>query len=218
MDTEIAWYGHSCFQLTERKLATVVTDPYDHHVVGYKPLKLKADIVTISRDLPGHNHLSVVKGTPYPVTGPGEYEIGGVFITGVQTNGQSKKNKDELINTMFVIDFNGLTIAHLGEMNRVPNQTEVEDLGSVHVALVPVGGGDSLNAAKAAGVISLLEPSIVIPMYYATDDAAVKLDSLAKFLKEMGLSGVEPQDSLKIGGITNLPEETKVVVLKSQHG
>ena len=27
---EITWYGHSCFRLTERGMATVVTDPYDH--------------------------------------------------------------------------------------------------------------------------------------------------------------------------------------------
>ena len=38
---EITWYGHSCFRLTERSLATVVTDPYDHRQVGYESLKLK---------------------------------------------------------------------------------------------------------------------------------------------------------------------------------
>jgi hypothetical protein len=37
--------------------------------------------------------------------------------------------------------------------------------------LVPVGGGGGLNAAKAAEVISLLEPNIVIPMHYATSEA-----------------------------------------------
>jgi L-ascorbate metabolism protein UlaG (beta-lactamase superfamily) len=50
---EITWFGHSCFRLTERSLATVVTDPYDSLTVGYEPLKLKADIVTVSHDAPG---------------------------------------------------------------------------------------------------------------------------------------------------------------------
>ena len=49
-----------------------------------------------------------------------------------------------------------------------PPRQEIEALGTVHVALVPVGGGGGLNAAKAAEVISLLEPGYVIPMHYST--------------------------------------------------
>jgi L-ascorbate metabolism protein UlaG (beta-lactamase superfamily) len=164
---ELTWYGLSCFRLVERGLATLVTDPYDHHQTGYEALKLKADIVTVSNAKPEHNYTSAVKGDPHIITGPGEYEIGSVFITGVQTNGHNKQKDDEPRNTLYMFDFNGLTIAHLGQLNRVPTQTEVEGLGTVHIALVPVGGGDALNAAKAAEVISLLEPSIVIPMHYA---------------------------------------------------
>jgi L-ascorbate metabolism protein UlaG (beta-lactamase superfamily) len=212
---EINWFGHSCFRITERSQATVVTDPFDHREVGYQPLKLKADIVTVSTNTPGHNYLAGVKGA-HAITGPGEYEIGGVFITGVQTNGHTKQTEDEPRNTLYVIDYNGLTVAHLGTINRVPSQTEVEALGTVHIVLVPVGGGGSLNAAKAAEVISLLEPNIVIPMYYATPQATVKLDPLSKFLKEMGLKDVETMPSFKLTGITGLPEETRVIALSCQ--
>jgi L-ascorbate metabolism protein UlaG (beta-lactamase superfamily) len=210
---EITWYGHSCFRLIERGMAAVVTDPYDHTQVGYSPLKLKADIVTVSHDLAGHNHLAGVKGDPYIISGPGEYEVGGVFITAIQTNGKAKKDVDELRNLLCLLDFFGLTVAHLGAMNQVPSQAEVEALGPVHIALVPVGGGTSLNAAKAAEVISLLEPNIVIPMHYATPETNVKLDPLKKFLKEMGLPDIQPEPLLKIAGTNSLPEETKVVVL-----
>lgn len=210
---ELVWYGHSCFRLAERGLATVVTDPYDHRQVGYEPLKLKADIVTISHASPGHDNIQAVKGDPRLITGPGEYEMGGVFITGVQTNGHGKKESEVPRNTLYVFDYNGLTVAHLGDMDHVPSQTEVEALGSVNVALVPVGGGGSLIAAKAAEVIALLEPNIVIPMHYATPAVTVQLDSLGKFLKEMGLAEVEKVPSLKITNVKTLPEETRVVVL-----
>ncbi len=216
---EITWYGHSCFRMTERGLATVVTDPYDHKQVGYDPLKLKADIVTISHNTPGHNHLSAVKGENRVIDGPGEYEIGGVFITGIQTNGHSKKDTNEPRNTLFLFDFNGVTVLHLGDLNRVPSQTEVEDLGPIHVALVPVGAGGGLNAIKATEVISLLEPNIVIPMHYATPASTATtqpLEPLAKFLKEMGLSHLETVPSIKIQNTNSLPEETKVVVLDYQ--
>jgi L-ascorbate metabolism protein UlaG (beta-lactamase superfamily) len=209
---EITWFGHSCFRLTERGLATVVTDPYDHRAAGYEPLKLKADIVTISHDAPGHNFASAVKGKLHTITGPGEYEVGGVFITGVQTNGHGKRDPNEPRNTLYVFDYDGVNVAHLGDLRRVPSQTEVEALGTVHVALVPVGGGGGLNAAKAAEVISLLEPGIVIPMHYGTPAALVKLAPLGKFLKEMGLGEIEAQPSLKVTRST-VPEETRVVVL-----
>ena len=214
---EITWYGHSCFRLAERSMATVVTDPYDYHTVGYEPLKLKADIVTISYNNPAHNHLPAVKGDPHPITGPGEFEIGGVFITGVMTNGQSKHAEGELRNTLYVIEYNGITVAHLGNLNRVPSQTEVEELGPLNVALVPVGGVNSLNAAKAAEVISLLEPNIVIPMQYSTSESTLNLDPLSKFLKEMGLAEIEKIQSLKVASAGSLPEETRVVVLDYQH-
>ena len=212
---EITWYGHSCFRLTERSMATVVTDPFDNASIGYESLKLKADIVTVSHDASGHNNTKAVKGSSHVITGPGEFEIGGVFITGVQTNGTSKKDSDEVRNTLYVFDYEGLTVAHLGDLKKVPSQTEVEALGAVNVALVPVGGGGGLNAAKAAEVISLLEPNIVVPMHYATKDAKLKLDSLDKFLKEMGLSASQPEVSLKVTR-TGLPEETHVVVLEYQ--
>ncbi len=212
---EITWYGHSCFRLTDRGLATVVTDPYDNQAAGYEPLKLKADIVTVSHDAPGHNFTAGVKGYSHLINTPGEFEIGSVFITGIQTNGYGKRNPDELRNTLYVFDYEGVTVAHLGDLRRVPSQTEVEALGTVHVALVPVGGGGGLNAAKAAEVVSLLEPGFVIPMHYGTAATALKLAPLSKFLKEMGLGTVESQPSLKVTK-SMIPEETRVVVLDYQ--
>lgn len=209
---EITWYGHSCFRLTERSMATVVTDPFDSDVIGYQPLKLKADIVTTSHDAPGHNFTSAVKGVTHEIKGAGEYEIGGVFITGVQTDGNNKKATDAPRNTLYVFDYDGLTIAHLGDLRQLPTQAEVEALGSVNVALVPVGGGGGLNAAKAAEVISMLEPNIVIPMHYAHPASTVGIDPLEKFLKEMGLTTHETLPSIKITR-SSLPDETKVIVL-----
>jgi len=212
---EITWHGHSCFRIIERGMAAVVTDPYDDSI-GYPALRLKADIVTVSHEAPGHNNLDAVKGVQKTIKGPGEYEIGGVFITGISTsrsNGEKKKKDDESKrNTLYLFDFDGLTVCHLGDLDHVPTQSQIEDLGSVHVALVPVGGGGGLNAAQAAEVISLLEPSIVIPMHYRTPAVSLKLDPVSKFLKEMGLSSVKEEASLKVSR-SSLPEETHVVLL-----
>jgi L-ascorbate metabolism protein UlaG (beta-lactamase superfamily) len=216
---EITWYGHSCFRLTERSYATVVTDPYDNTAIGYDMLKLKADITTISHEAPGHSNADSVKGTSHVIDGAGEFEIGGVFITGVSTDGGpggKKKGRDTSSrNTVYVFDYDGITVAHLGDLKQVPTQSEIESLGTINVALVPVGGGGGLNAAKAAEVISLIEPNIVIPMHYETPDSKVSLDSLNKFIKEMGLSKPETQPSLKVTR-SGLPNETRVIVLEYQ--
>jgi L-ascorbate metabolism protein UlaG (beta-lactamase superfamily) len=220
---EITWYGHSCFRLTERNYATVVTDPYDNKSIGYSTLRLKSDIVTVSHDAPGHNNRDAVKGTSHVIDGAGEFEIGGVFITGVQTDGtglSKKKSKDQdntARNTIYVFDYDGITVAHLGDLKQTPTQSEIESLGTINVALVPVGGGGGLNAAKAAEVISLIEPNLVIPMHYSTPDVKLSLDSLNKFIKEMGLSKPETQPSLKVTR-SGLPNETRVVVLDYQTG
>jgi L-ascorbate metabolism protein UlaG (beta-lactamase superfamily) len=197
-------------------MATVVTDPYDHTSVGLAPLKLRGEIVTVSHDASGHNFITSVKGRTRVITGPGEFEIGGVFITGVQTNRQSKSSTNELRNTLYVIDYDGITVAHLGDLQRVPSQTEIENLGGVNVVLVPVGGGKSLNASKAAEIVSLLEPGIVIPMHYQVPESNLKLAPLNKFLKEMGVGKVESIPSLKITR-TSVPSEARVVVLEHNH-
>jgi L-ascorbate metabolism protein UlaG (beta-lactamase superfamily) len=219
---EITWYGHSCFRLTERNYATVVTDPYDNKSIGYDSLRLKSDIVTVSHDAPGHNNTDAVKGTSHIIDGAGEFEIGGVFITGVQADPASAKKKAKskdgeasARNTIYVFDYDGITVAHLGDLQEIPTQSEIESLGTINVALVPVGGGGGLNAAKAAEVISLIEPNLVIPMHYSTPDAKVSLEPLNKFIKEMGLSKAENQPSLKVTR-SGLPGETHVVVLDYQ--
>jgi len=210
---EITWYGNSCFRITERNFATVVTDPFDSAVAGYTPLKLKAEIVTVSSNDLSHNNISVVKGNPFVIEGPGEYERGGVFLTGIQTTPLKSENK-ELRNTIYVLDYGSITVLHLGQTNMVPSQTMIEELGNINIALVPVGAGCGLNASKAAEVISMLEPNIVIPMHYETPHSKLDLDPLSKFLKEMGLTELETMESYKIASSGNFSEEgTQVIAL-----
>lgn len=205
---EITWYGHSCFRITERGMATVVTDPYLNSEIGYDPLKLKADIVSVSHDVSGHNNTDSVSGNDWIISGPGEYEIGGVFITAVPT----RKNSGTK-NLAIAFDFNGIKVAHLGSTKSVPTSKMVETFGTVDVLLLPVGGGEGLNANKAAEVVNLFSPSIVIPMHYKTPESSISLDEIDPFLKQMGLgNNTEDVPSLKFSK-NDISEDTKVKVL-----
>jgi len=213
---DISWFGHACFRLRDRDVS-VVTDPFDASL-GYALPKLQADIVTISHDHPHHSHLAAVIGDFRVLDSPGEYEIRSIFITGIATyppqRAAAEGSQHHERNVIFIFEFDSLTVCHLGDLRQVPSQAQVEALGEVDVLLVPVGGGEhgSLNASQAAEVVSLVEPSIVIPMHYRTDATTINMDGVDKFLKEMGVGRIEPVDNLKVTA-TSLPQPTQVVVL-----
>lgn len=204
---ELTWYGLSCFRLAERKQTTIVTDPYNGNL-GLPPLKIKADLITVSHQAPGHNCIEAIPGAQRHLTGPGEYEVGGVFITGIATNQDAQTNG----NIIYVFDYDGLVVAHLGDMQSVPNQTQIEALEQVNVLLVPVGGGNSLNAAQAAELVSMLEPNIVVPMHYRIPGLNLELDEVDRFFKEMGITEPSEETTLRISS-SNLPEETETILL-----
>ena len=207
---DITWYGHSCFRITERGQIAVITDPYDKGI-GLPVQKLRGDVVTVSHDAPGHNALDTVKGMTYALRRPGEYEIGGVFLSGIAMHHVDDDNNIHH-NVAYTIQFGNLTVLHLGDLSHVPDQSTIEAMGEVHAVLVPVGGGRSLNASMAAEVIALIEPSYIIPMHYMLPDLTVLLDPLDKFLKEMGVSKVQEEETLRVTA-SGLPEQPQVVVM-----
>ncbi len=211
---EISWYGHSCFRITERGKITVVTDPYDADVLGLPELKqLKGEVITISHDMPGHNFSGAIKGDPYVLNGPGEYEIGGVFITGLSMHDPNVENP--VPNVAYLFEYDNITVLHLGDLSHVPEQSLIEEMPAVNVLLVPVGGGKGLNASQAADVVALIEPHYVVPMHYGMEGMLFDLDPADKFLKAMGVSKANELDVLKIT-TSDLPEQTQVVMLNLQ--
>ncbi|MCS6773107.1 MAG: MBL fold metallo-hydrolase [Anaerolineae bacterium] len=212
---EITWYGHCCVRMTERATIAIVTDPYTPANGSDLP-KLRADVVTISRDDPLHNNINAVagaqRGDVRRITGPGEYEIGGVFIIGVAMRPE-KKGAAASRSTVYAFNFDGLTIAHLGGLSFVPTQAQIDALETVDVLLVPIGGEPELSPLQAAEVISMIEPSIVVPIGYGAQ--AKGKEALSRFLKEMGASSLKPLESLKVTK-SQLPEETQVVLLEAR--
>ncbi len=207
---DITWYGHSCFKLSDRGV-TIVTDPPGDDL-GYGRPRIRADVVTISHDHPGHNNRVGFRGGPRVFDRPGEYEVKGVFITGIATYHDGRSGSVRGPNNVFLFDFDGVTVCHLGDLGHVPTQSQVEDLSDVDVLLIPVGGVHTIDASKATEVISLIEPHLVVPMHYKTPLETAKLETVDKFLKEMGLDPMPAQAELRVAKST-LPEETQVVLL-----
>jgi L-ascorbate metabolism protein UlaG (beta-lactamase superfamily) len=208
---EITWYGLSCFRIRDRKL-TVVADPYDTTIGPALP-RLRANVVTSSHDAPGHNYTSAVRGHAHTFLGPGEYEVNGIFITGVTTHHKGKEGERQR-NTSFLYQFESLSVCHLGDIGILPGREQVESLSGADVLLLPVGGGDTLDAAKAVEIVTELEPKFVVPMHYALSGFDLDLDDVEKFLKEMGVPAPAPVPSLKLTKSDIFIEEIRVVLLE----
>lgn len=206
----LSWLGISAFKI-ETKDAVIVTDPFSPEV-SKKPLRAKADIVTVSRTGdPAHHHLSGIQGEPFIIDHPGEFEVKGIFIQGIPFRGQ--KGTD----TLFTIDIEGMRLLHLGGVADVPPDDLLEKADGVDILFVPVGGGVTLNTEQAAGLISDIEPKVVIPMLFAQEKAALgtKLAPVSSFLKEMGISGGAPEERVLIKKRDLPEEETRTIVFRS---
>ena len=210
---EIIWLGHACFRLKSRD-AIIITDPYDKSLGLGNPGQ-RADIVTVSHQHPHHNAVAAVKGDPMVIDGPGEYEVRGVFITGVWSFSDAQEGKERGRNNIFLFHLDDLVVCHLGSLSSTLTPQQLETIGEIDVLLVPVGGSASLTAGKAAEVISQVEPRVVIPMHYSTGRETLEMDSLDKFTKEMGLKDVVAQDKFSAKA-ADLGETTQVVVLEAK--
>jgi len=212
----IIWHGQSFFQiqtsLNKGEQTTLAIDPFDESI-GLKAPSITADILLITHDHADHNNKKAVKGTPFLIDGPGEYEVKEVFIKGIPSFHDEEEGKKRGLNTIYTLELEEMKLCHLGDFGQKElTEDQLEQIGDIDILMIPVGGEFTIDAKGAAHVISQIEPKIVIPMHYALPKLKAKLDEVDKFLKEIGQKSAIPQEKLLIKK-KDLPLETQVVVL-----
>lgn len=207
---EITWLGHSCF-LIRGKEKTIITDPY-HPDLGYRLGEPEADIVTLSHFHPGHNYIEGVANEPKRIKSPGEYEIGGIFITGVATFHDNRKGDLRGKNTIYIIEMDGITLCHLGDLGHPLAAYLIEEIGDIDILFLPVGEVSTMPIDTALEIVRQLEPPIVIPMHYKTEAFTGDLSPVDKFLDKMRIRELEAKPKLSITS-SSLPTTTQTIVL-----
>jgi L-ascorbate metabolism protein UlaG (beta-lactamase superfamily) len=217
---KIYWAGQSCFQVSVSNSrdhsADIVIDPFDEEKTGLKLPNLSADIVLVTHNHFDHNAVKDVKGTPFVIDGPGEYEVKGVFVQGIPSFHDDANGKEKGQNTIYVFEAEDMRFCHLGDLGqKLLTDEQLEKIDKVDVLMIPVGGEFTIDSSSAQKVISQIEPKIVIPMHYALPKLKMKLDEVSKFLKTMGKPAIAPQDKLTIKA-SALPNEggMEIVVLQ----
>jgi len=207
---EITWLGHSCF-LIRGKEKTIIADPY-HPDLGYRLGEPEADIVTVSHFHPGHSYIAGVANEPKLIKSPGEYEIGGTFITGVATFHDNMKGDLRGKNTIYIVEMDGVTLCHLGDLGHPLNPHLIEEIGDIDILFLPVGEVSTMPIDTAVEIVRQLEPPIVIPMHYKTEAFTGDLSPVDKFLDKMRIRELEARSKLSITS-SSLPSSTQTIVL-----
>jgi len=212
----LSYLGHSCFKLQDKigpDGVTVVTDPFDSEMVGIKMPSFEADIVTVSHDHKDHNNIKAIRKNPFIVKTAGEYEVSGIFIEGIDSWHDTKEGAERGANIIYRIEVDDISITHLGDLATTLDTKQLEKLEGTDILLVPVGGNFTLDAKKAVEVINQIEPRIIIPMHYQMDGGKIKLDSLDKFVKELGLKPTT-EEKLKITKKELPVEDMELIILQ----
>lgn len=208
---DINFFGQACFKL-KGKTAAVVIDPFNAAFTGLKLPPLEADITLISHDHKDHNNAALVSGSTI-FTGPGEYEVKGVTVSGIASFHDNQQGAQRGKNTIYHLLIDNINIVHLGDLGQdYLTEEQLTQINTTDIVLLPVGGVYTISAKEAANIVSQLEPKIIIPMHYLLPGLKFELEPLDKFLKEMGAEGVSAQPKLSVTQ-EKLPEEPTVVVL-----
>jgi L-ascorbate metabolism protein UlaG (beta-lactamase superfamily) len=212
----LQYLGHSCFKIQDKTTAdgvTLVTDPFDKEI-GLKAPNFEADIVTISHGHHDHDNYKSLRGNPYIISHPGEYDIKGVAVNGVDSWHDNKEGKERGGNVIYRIEIDDISISHLGDLGHILTNQQLEIVVGTDILLIPVGGKYTLDAKMAMEVISQIEPRIVIPMHYRLPGSKITdIDGVDKFIKEIGLKPTE-EERLKISKKDLPAEDMELVVMK----
>ncbi len=148
------------------------------------------------------------------IEGPGEYEIGDVAIRGIRATRHIDTSADEPICTMYRLEIGDLRIAVIGNITPKLSEEQLEGIGVVDIAIVPVGGnGYTLDGVDAVTVVRQIDPRVVIPVHYA--DSGVKYevaqDDVELFEKELAAPVEDAGTKYKVKAASALPQVLTVV-------
>jgi L-ascorbate metabolism protein UlaG (beta-lactamase superfamily) len=177
MAVTIQWLGHASFKI-EGNGKVVYIDPWKLGEASND-----ATVVLVSHS--HYDHYSApdvakVSGPETKMCGPGDViaeagkgevikpgetvTAGGVSITGVASYNPAKQFHPKANNWLgFIVEVGSKRIYYAGDTDATD---EMNQLGDVDVALLPVGGTYTMNAKEAAAATERIKPARAIPYHW----------------------------------------------------
>lgn len=206
---DVEYRGGNAVVLSTKK-TTLMIDPR-LSLFGLKDIKTKdeVELATESRFVVENSEARTI------IDQPGEYEVGDFTIKGIAATRHIDKPDDEQLSTIYRIECGDVKVALIGNIAPKLTDEQLETLGMIDIAILPVGGnGYTLDAVSAVAIVRQTEPKLVIPVHYADSGLSYEVpqDSVEVFEKELG-APVEKLAKLKVKSGVILPETLTVVEL-----
>ena len=160
---QIQWLGHSCFRV-ECQGYVIVLDPFSPgSVPGCKDIQnVEADQVLCSHEHGDHNYRAGVilreDGPENPFT-----------VTALPWYHDGQQGAQRGPNTIYVLEAQGLRVAHFGDVGCMPSQEVQDQLQNLDAIMLPVGGHFTVGPQEAMDIVKAIQPRVVIPMHYRSD-------------------------------------------------
>jgi L-ascorbate metabolism protein UlaG (beta-lactamase superfamily) len=212
VDAIIQYFGHNFFQIATRQGTKIVTDPLAPG--RYPTPNVTPHVVTVGREHPNHNYVQLAQGNPIILRG--------LALHGAEWNRVNTRVRDVLIYNVpiyqngiagalkgaaFIFDLGTLCIAHLGDLSHPLAPEQLQQIGRVDMALIPIDGTYTMGPEIAREVLQQLNPKIAIPMHYRDNLALVEA-----FVRGLATRYLD-SDTLVVSK-SSLPATTEIIVLK----
>jgi len=213
---KIKWYGHAAFNIVSENGVGIIIDPYQSGAFGgalsYGPIRDEADIVLVSHDHDDHNYTKDIKGKFQIIKKAGTHSVKDIAIKAIPSYHDPSKGKERGDNLIFVLDVDGIKIAHMGDLGHTLPRDIVDEIGSIDVLLIPVGGFYTIDSKEATKVANDIKPLITIPMHFKTEKCNFPIAPVEEFTKDKKNVKMAGSSEIVITKAT-LPKEQEIIVL-----
>lgn len=192
----ITWHGQYTVKILTQG-TTIVIDPHSASA-GQSGFKSKAEYVALTNpELEDMSYVGGVQGQPQIINTPGEFAFDQVTL-----HARGWHDDDHHEHSILRMTIEGATLLHLGALNRPIQASERQELEqtNIDILFLPIGGDTGLNTTSALELLSVIEPSIVIPINYHTSKTKQKLDTVDTFAKAMSIDPKQSDSKLSITG------------------
>lgn len=159
---KITWLGHACFKI-EKEGYAVLIDPYaDDYVPGLSPVRERAEAVLCSHGHNDHNAKHVVQ-----IEEAAEMKIN---VSTIDTYHDEVMGAKRGPNRIHILEDGECRVAHLGDLGCELEAGQLDQLRNLDAVMIPVGGFFTIDAKQAADLVARIQPRMVIPMHYRSDE------------------------------------------------
>lgn len=194
----------------------ILIDPFDSSI-GYNTDFPKCDLITISHTHFDHSFINEVNTHTQIINSFGTFDFEFLKLKGVKSFHDDFNGLKRGPNIIYIFKFPEMSIAHLGDLGCIPDESILAELNSLDFLIIPTGSNFTLNGEQASKLCKLLMPRYIIPMHYKTPLTNLKLSNCKDFILSMKKINKIKSNILDLSSFDLNDNYMEVLFLKPPH-